>query len=718
MSREAPEVSIAIDTDDVNKWSVSPLLFGKFQEHLDSAIYPGVYEDYLRNGSFEVWNASGEGPMAGIIFEDITEHEGVAYPWRPVGSGAAYEQMMGGIHGRHRDDVLDGGPEVPEEFYPVPLDVTESRFQRISFDSTDDTGGIAQHIALPDERVWTFNVTMTVRGEGVDECTVAFTSLTGETLASATVSVMDAWKRREVTLELETTSDERYVEPRYGAYKLTITAEGVGHLDLDWSTLIPADAVEGIYNPTTIDLLQDFNVTTIRWPGGNYASQVHWRDTVGPVEDRPVVPIVNWGGLEPNYLGTNEWLRFCELAEVEPYVTVPFWSVAGPSEAANWVEYINGDPEATELGALRAEHGYEEPWDVTYWGVGNEVWGHWQVGNTDATNYAAGYTEYRKAMHDVDSDIEIDATGIDPWFTNIHDGSYEDVRLGEETVWNENVLEEAGEIVEGFDLHRYTTGLRGDEEEREAWLEANDEDPIGYNEILVNFPSVYDRLLSNVENLAAEYGVPDIRLTIGEWNLDPEVNEDWPAARTGTMAHAAYAAKIFQTFIRHGKHVELGHWTDYTLYSHPSPDGNIPPHPGAYIQREMVAPMLESDREWSTAETSVDSPERQFVPTGDWSLQADDVSLVDAVTIVCEGGQSHTFVTNGSLRETYSTEVGYAGATNRQVNGTLYRPVEDDPFREQESWDRPDAFEIEEFIVENGQFDLPPASFAKWSSPP
>ena len=713
MSREAPAVSIAVDTDDVSEWTVSPLLFGKFQEHLDSAIYPGVYEDYLRNGSFEVWNASGEGPMAGIVFDDVVEHEGVAYPWVPVGEGPTYEQVTGGVHGRHGDDALDGGPEVPEEFYPEPLDVTEPRFQRLIFDEAGDQGGIFQRVALPDDRVRTFDATVTVRGEGIKECTVALTSPAGETLASATVPVTDSWERETVALELDAVSDERYNEPRYGTYDLTLTAEGPGRLDLDWSTLIPDDAVEGIYNPTTIELLNDFDVTTIRWPGGNYASQVHWRDTVGPIEGRPVIPIVNWGGLEPNYLGTNEWLRFCELADVEPYVTVPFWSAAGPEEAANWVEYVNGDPEETELGALRAEHGYEEPWDVKYWGVGNEVWGHWQVGNTDAATYAEGYIEYRDAMRAADPDIEIDATAIDPWFTSVHDGDSEDNREGEPPIWNEVLFETAGDAVEGIDLHRYTAGIKGNAaEDREAWLEEHDEDPIGYNEVLVNFPAVYDRLLSDVEALAAEHGVPDCRLTIGEWNLGPAVNENWPVARTGTMAHAVYAAKTFQTFVRHGEYVKMGHWTDYTLYAHPDPRGPAPPHPGAYIQREMADPLLESDGEWAVADTDVDGPERPFLQTGNWSLPADDVTLVDAVTVVGENGTTHTFATNGSLRETYETAVEFTEDAGT-VEVTLYRPVDDDPFLTQESWDEPDAFEVETFTLKDGRLELPPASFAK-----
>lgn len=206
----------------------------------------------------------------------------------------------------------------------------------------------------------------------------------------------------------------------------------------------------------TVELLKELDIPVLRWPGGCFADDYHWEDGVGPVEDRPVVPIVNWGGLEPNYVGTNEWLRFCELADVEPYLTVPFWSVTGPEEAAKWVEYVNGSTD-TEMGALRTEHGYPEPWDVTWWGIGNEVWGDFQVGNTDAKSYAEEYEAYHDAMRAVDPDSRLDASAMDPWLRTVHDGSYVDRHEGEQPVWNDILFEHAPDELEGST----STAIRG-----------------------------------------------------------------------------------------------------------------------------------------------------------------------------------------------------------------------------------------------------------------
>jgi len=544
------------------------------------------------------------------------------------------------------------------------------------------------------------------------------------------VPVTDEWERHEVRVDLDEQSPDRYRDSRYGAYRLTVTASGDGdgerHLDVDWAMLIPEDAVEGKFNPTTIDLLQEYDVTNVRWPGGNFASHYRWRDGVGPLDERPVKPIVNWTGLEPNYVGTNEFLRFCELADVEPYLTVPFWEATGPEEAAAWVEYCNGDPEETELGALRAEHGYEEPWDVKWWGVGNEVWGWFQVGHTDAASYAEEYEDYHEAMRAVDPNIELDASAVGVGDTKYHDGSRGEGapnRPGELPVWNDILFEGAGDLVEGVDVHRYTWGIsRTDDaaERRDEWLEENDEDPVGYNEVLVNYPEVWERLFVDLLDTAAEHGVDDLRITAGEWNLHPAVNEGWPEAKLGTMAHAVYDARTFQAFVRQGEAVRLGHWTEFTLFPNPQPDENLPPNPGAHVQKAVADPILESDADWHRVETTVhDSPTRPYPETGTETPAADDVALVDAVSLgpsTDSPSGVQTLLVNGSLKDPIDVAVEYEGDGVERVEATLFSGEDDDPFAVHRNWDERDGFEVDttEISLDDGEttVSLPPSSVA------
>ncbi|MFB6201698.1 MAG: hypothetical protein ABEI98_06775 [Halorhabdus sp.] len=714
-SQRERSVSVTIDPASETDWTLNTGIFGKFNEHLGSAIYPGVFEDYVHNGSFEVWNTVEEGPHEGVAVPETPAHDGVAYPWEPIDTAGAvsFTQAVGGEHGRRRDDDLDYGTEVPDHRGPNPAGITDPRFQRIELAGE---GGVAQRVALPDFRTDGFDVSISVRGAGVDDCTISLTDLEGKTLAATTVSVTDGWERHEVRLTLDTESPERYRDSRYGEYRLTFTAGGNGHLDLDWAMLMPEDVVEGKFNPTTIEYLRENDVTTVRWPGGNYASQYRWRDGIGPIEDRPVVPIVNWGGLEPNYLGTNEWLRFCELADVEPYLTVPFWSATGPEEAAAWVEYVNGSTD-TEMGALRAEHGHPEPYDVTYWGIGNEVWGDFQVGHTDAVSYAETYPAYHDAMRAVDPDIRLDASAMDPWLTTVHDGSEENPQVGERPVWNDLLFEGAPGDLEGIDVHRYTWGILADGEDRETWLDEHDEDPVGYNEILVNFPAAWTREFDALRERAAEHGYPDLRITAGEWALSPGVEDDWPAATVDTMAGAAYAARSFQTFVHHGGAIRLAHWTDYSLYAHPDPERNGPPHPGAHVQQALADPLLETDADWHRVDTAVtDSPTRPHPAMGVSTLDTADVELVDAVTLganTTEGRQLQTWLVNGSLRESADAVLSYPVET-AQLDVTRFAGPDGDPFVSH-TWDQ-DGFERESFSVKlsggTATIVLPPAGVA------
>ncbi|WP_415380151.1 hypothetical protein [Halosimplex sp. TS25] len=715
----AGPVRINIEPGQTSEWAIDANVFGRFAEHLGGAIYPGVFENYVLNGTFDVWNTSSDPWTA---YPNVDTHEGIAAPWEPVGSAedAVFEQRVSGVRGRDDPGALVDGVEVPDDKRPDPPEVTEPRYQRIENDS-DGEAGVGQRLALPDRRTGSFDVGISVRGD-CSTCVVALETTDGKVLAHNALEVTGEWDRHEISLLLDSERPERYDAPQYGECFLTIKTGGTGVLDVDWVTLIPDDAVDGMFNPETIERLREANVTSLRWPGGNYASQYRWRDGVGPVAERPVVPVANWGGLDPNYLGTNEWLRFCELVDAEPYVTVPFWSAAGPDEAAAWVEYCNGDPDETELGALRAEHGYEEPWDVTYWGVGNEVWGSWQIGRTGASEYAERYADYHAAMRAVDPGIEIDACGLDPWFTQVHDGTREDVTVpadgGDPPVWNERLFEGAESAIEGVDIHRYTEGISGHTGEdgaREAWLDANDETPLGYVEVLVNDPGSWDAMFDEVRSVAAECGVDDLRITFGEWGLRAwEVDEGWPRPSRGTMAHATFAARALQALLRNGRDVELAHWTDFSQYVRPSPRGRTGQHLGAEIFRDVAEPILATDDEWRLVETTVDdSPVRDRPATG-VSIPEGQIELVDAVTVGAEsGGRLQTILVNGSLSQPVDVAVEYGDEVGA-VHVSLFSGTDDDPFAQGDGPDD-DGHEVETVEATGDGTDpveltLPPAS--------
>jgi alpha-N-arabinofuranosidase len=713
---DARTTTAAVDQGGASEWTLDERVFGKFLEHNGRDAYPGIYSDHVANGSFEVWNRTG--PRTAVIF-DVEEHPGVAYGWEPLerDGRVGFEHVPGGVHGREREPDLESGDEMAPWNWPWPPGVSESRFQRVHLAGGmvpgNGMGGVRQRTALPDRRTRTYEVGVTVRGEGVTDCAVELSRPDGTVLARQSLPVTDAWERHEVVLELDEAAGPRYRHTPFGTYDLSFVGDGQGQLDLDWVTLGAGDAVAGKFNPTTVEQLRAFEVTSIRWPGGNFASQYHWRDGVGPVSDRPVVPNCNWGGLERNYLGTNEVLEFCELVDAEPLITVGCWKHLPPSEAAAWVEYVNGD-RSTEMGALRAEHGYPEPWDVTAWQVGNEVWGVYQVGHAEADRYARRYEQYATAMRDADPSIEVDATGIDPMYTDYSDGSVVDRKLGASPSWNETLFEVAGGAVEGVDVHRYSRGIKTDVA-RESWCVRNDVDPVEYNELLVAYPSQFGELLGELRASAADHGVTDLRVNFGEWNLQPFVSDGWPRAGYPTAAHAAYVAGMYNTFLRQGDAMRLAYQRDNTLYHRPYPVDTRPVPPGNYVQR-LYAEVLADGADWRHCPVAVSGPTRS-IPAMGWRIRSsDDVPYVDVAAARSDDGNRVAFAVNRDLRDAREVTVDIGSAAD-EVAVALLAGVDGDPFARRTRWDRVDGFEVTEWTATSDErgvsLSMPPGSVAR-----
>ena len=123
----------------------------------------------------------------------------------------------------------------------------------------------------------------------------------------------------------------------------------------------------------------------LRWPGGNFVSGYHWQDGVGPVDQRPRRSELAWYAEESNRFGTNEFIEYCRELGTEPFICVNMGS-GTMDEAQAWVEYCNGTGN-TYWASLRREHGHPEPHRVRYWGLGNEMYGSWQIGNLNAHDY-------------------------------------------------------------------------------------------------------------------------------------------------------------------------------------------------------------------------------------------------------------------------------------------------------------------------------------------
>jgi alpha-L-arabinofuranosidase len=202
-------------------------------------------------------------------------------------------------------------------------------------------------------------------------------------------------------------------------------------------------------NKDVVELIKQVAPPVIRYPGGNFASDYHWEDGVGPAEARPICYNHAWHVEETNRIGTNEFLQFCREVGAEPLLVVNDGSGTA-EEAARWVAYCN-ESAAEPMGALRASHGFPEPWNVRYWGLGNEVWGDWQIGHTDASGYVERIGAFINLMKKADPDIRLVAVGLDHL-----EG---DPRNAEG--WNRRVLESIGKHIDYISFHIYQPSEEG-----------------------------------------------------------------------------------------------------------------------------------------------------------------------------------------------------------------------------------------------------------------
>ena len=158
----------------------------------------------------------------------------------------------------------------------------------------------------------------------------------------------------------------------------------------------PIPNTDGIRNDL-IAALKDIKIPNLRWPGGCFADTYHWKDGIGPKKDRPSIVNQWWGGVtEDNSFGTHDFLNLCEILGAEPYLAANIGS-GTVQEFTDWIQYVN-HADGSPMAKLRKENGREEPWNVKYWGVGNEMWGC--GGNMTPEYYANLYKQYATFMAD------------------------------------------------------------------------------------------------------------------------------------------------------------------------------------------------------------------------------------------------------------------------------------------------------------------------------
>jgi alpha-N-arabinofuranosidase len=371
----APEQRIAVTVDaGKTRAPISPYLYGQFIEHIGDLVNRSVWAEMLDDRKF--YNAvTSESPAA----EPARGPFRFRRPnrWRPIGPDSAVVMDRERPYvGEHTPLVRLAGPE-PRGIQQAGLVLRKSKVYSVRVVLAGEPGA-----AVAVSLVW---------GSGPSERqTIPITGLRSD------------YAKFPLQFTAGGDTDNGRIE---------IAATGAGSFHVGAVSLMPADNIRG-FRPDVIALLKELRSGMYRFPGGNFLSAHEWRDAIGDPDRRPPRWDYVWLALQPNDVGTDEFLAMCELLGVDAFISVNA-GFGDAHSAAELVEYVNGAA-GTPMGKLRAANGHPAPYKVKWWGIGNEMYGTWQFGYMAPKQYVIKHNMFAKAMRAVDPTITLLATGATP----------------------------------------------------------------------------------------------------------------------------------------------------------------------------------------------------------------------------------------------------------------------------------------------------------------
>ena len=195
------------------------------------------------------------------------------------------------------------------------------------------------------------------------------------------------------------------------------------------------------FRQDVIDLIKKLNVPIVRYPGGNFVSGYNWEDGIGDRSKRPQRMELAWGTTETNQIGIDEFQEWAKRADTEVMMAVNL-GTRGPEEARNCLEYCNSTTD-TYWANLRRKNGFEQPFGIKVWCLGNEMDGDWQMGGKTPDEYGRIAFETAKLMKWTDPSIELVACGS----SNNKMPTFVD--------WEYKVLDHTYEYIDYLSLHQY-----------------------------------------------------------------------------------------------------------------------------------------------------------------------------------------------------------------------------------------------------------------------
>ncbi len=430
-----------------------------------------------------------------------------------------------------------------------------------------------------------------------------------------------------------------------------------------------------------VQALRDISIPVLRWPGGCFADEYHWKDGIGPREGRKKMINTHWGGVtEDNSFGTHEFMELCRQLGCEPYVNGNVGS-GTVQEMSEWVEYMTMEG-VSPMADQRKANGHEAAWKLPFFGVGNESWGC--GGNMTAEHYANEYRRYQTYVRNYRPGEKIYKIACGP-------GDFG-------TEWTETLMKVAGRFMDGLSVHYYT--VPHDWNHKGHALGFSRED----YEITLKTALNIERMIRTHEVIMDRYD-PEKRvgMIVDEWGTWYDVEEGTNPGflyQQSSMRDAMVAALTLNIF---NKHCDRIHMANIAQLVNVLQSVILTEGPRMLLTPTYFIFKLYKDHQENDLLESV------LIPDG----PEGELPLLQESSSIAADGAIHVTLVNPGLDDTREVEIALGGREIREASARILTGKMDD----HNTFDAPDTVKdraFTDFTVKDGKLTaaLPPVSAA------
>lgn len=438
-----------------------------------------------------------------------------------------------------------------------------------------------------------------------------------------------------------------------------------------------------------IEALKAIKIPNLRWPGGCFADTYQWKDGIGPKEERPTMVNSWWGGVtEDNSFGTHNFLNLCEELGAEPFISANVGS-GTVKDFIDWLQYTN-HPEGSPMAKLRKENGREEPWNVKYWGIGNEMWGC--GGNMTVEYYANIYKQYSTFMTSGEN----------------KDGLYRIAAgaTGDDYHWTEVLMRDVPKsLIEAVGLHHY------------AVIDWKSKGPSTAYEEDIYFKSMKEALkmdefvAKHIEVMEKYDPENEIDLVVDEWGGWYEVEEGTNPGflyQQNTMRDAMIAGATLNIFNNYSERVKMANiaQTVNVLQAVVLTEG----------EKMLLTPTYHVFKMYTVHHDAQLIPVKFESPN--YTYQGESIPAISISASKDDAGKTNISLVNIDAKKDHKVELDLAGMDVKSMAGQILRSGK---IQDHNTFDNPNKIRIgdfKDFKIKNGKLELslPPFSVVVLSS--